>query len=237
MISFSSAYSTISSSGTASKMYVPVNKSSLIYSHFDHVSGVAAKKGQQGVSISKINILNTLIDNLSSIKSGKRPTVSATTDEQLDTLIENYQTQIKQAVEAMYNVTVTSVNTIVVAPRLKSRYTKSGVINGKVSAYKKAIVTLKEGEQIDKLLYGEKSTLCLGYSGLDEVAELIIKEDSSEKRNCLRFPFQSCKGARLSLHCAVPCLVSYQFPSVHRSSFPITSCMSCRHHRRIGKAD
>mgnify|MGYP006991638535 CR=1 FL=1 len=100
MISFSSAYSTISSSGTASKMYVPVNKSSLIYSHFDHVSGVAAKKGQQGVSISKINILNTLIDNLSSIKSGKRPTVSATTDEQLDTLIENYQTQIKQAVKA-----------------------------------------------------------------------------------------------------------------------------------------
>ena len=57
--------------------------------------------------------------------------------------------QIKQAVEAMYNVTVTSVNTIVVAPRLKSRYTKSGVINGKVSAYKKAIVTLKEGEKID----------------------------------------------------------------------------------------
>ncbi|NDV45713.1 50S ribosomal protein L23 [Paludibacter sp. 221] len=57
--------------------------------------------------------------------------------------------QIKQAVEAMYNVTVTDVNTLVVAPKTKSRYTKSGIINGKTSAYKKAIVTVKEGEQID----------------------------------------------------------------------------------------
>ena len=72
MVSFSSAYTSVSSTGTANKLYVPVNKSSLIYSHFDHVSGVAVKKGQQGVSISKIQILNTLIDNLSSIKSGKR---------------------------------------------------------------------------------------------------------------------------------------------------------------------
>jgi len=57
--------------------------------------------------------------------------------------------QIKQAVEAMYNVTVTDVNTSIVAPKRKSRYTKSGVVTGKTSAYKKAIVTVKAGEQID----------------------------------------------------------------------------------------
>ncbi len=57
--------------------------------------------------------------------------------------------QIKQAVEAMYNVTVTDVNTSIVAPKSKSRYTKSGIITGKTPAYKKAIVTVKEGEQID----------------------------------------------------------------------------------------
>jgi large subunit ribosomal protein L23 len=57
--------------------------------------------------------------------------------------------QIKQAVEATYNVTVTEVNTLIVAPKKKSRFTKSGVINGSASAYKKAIVTVKEGEQID----------------------------------------------------------------------------------------
>lgn len=100
MVSFSSAYTSVSSTGTANKLYVPVNKSSLIYSHFDHVSGVAVKKGQQGVSISKIKILNTLIDNLSSIKSGKRQTISAATEEQIDSLINNYQAQIKQAVKA-----------------------------------------------------------------------------------------------------------------------------------------
>ena len=57
--------------------------------------------------------------------------------------------EIKQAVEALYNVTVTDVNTIVVAPKKKRRFTKSGVISGSTPAYKKAIVTVKEGEQID----------------------------------------------------------------------------------------
>jgi large subunit ribosomal protein L23 len=57
--------------------------------------------------------------------------------------------EIKQAVEALYNVTVTDVNTMIAAPKKKSRFTKSGVIKGQTSAYKKAIVTLKEGEVID----------------------------------------------------------------------------------------
>ena len=49
----------------------------------------------------------------------------------------------------MYNVTVVDVNTINYAGKKKSRYTKSGIINGKQAAFKKAIVTLKEGETID----------------------------------------------------------------------------------------
>lgn len=57
--------------------------------------------------------------------------------------------EIKKAVEEMYNVTVVDVNTLIVAPKLKSRYTKSGVISGKSSAYKKAIVTVAAGETID----------------------------------------------------------------------------------------
>lgn len=57
--------------------------------------------------------------------------------------------EIKKAVETMYNVTVTSVNTMVVCPKTKTRYTKSGVVEGRAAAYKKAIVTLKKGEQID----------------------------------------------------------------------------------------
>ena len=57
--------------------------------------------------------------------------------------------EIEKAVEEMYGVTVESVNTMNYAGKKKSRYTKSGIINGKTSAFKKAIVTLKEGETID----------------------------------------------------------------------------------------
>lgn len=57
--------------------------------------------------------------------------------------------QIKEAVEKTYGVKVVKVNTLNYAGKNKSRFTKSGVISGKTSAYKKAIVTLKEGQVID----------------------------------------------------------------------------------------
>ncbi len=57
--------------------------------------------------------------------------------------------QIKAAVEEMYNVTVENVNTINYAGKVKTRYTKSGVQVGKTAAFKKAIVTLAEGDKID----------------------------------------------------------------------------------------
>jgi large subunit ribosomal protein L23 len=57
--------------------------------------------------------------------------------------------EIKKEVERMYNVEVVDVNTLIVAPKLKQRWTKSGLLRGKTNSYKKAIVTLKEGETID----------------------------------------------------------------------------------------
>jgi large subunit ribosomal protein L23 len=57
--------------------------------------------------------------------------------------------QIKQAVEKMYGVAVESVNTMQYGGKTKSRYTKSGIITGKTKSYKKAIVTLAEGDMID----------------------------------------------------------------------------------------
>lgn len=57
--------------------------------------------------------------------------------------------EIKQAVEVLYGVTVVSVNTSNCDGKKKSRYTKSGVINGTAPTYKKAIITLKEGDTID----------------------------------------------------------------------------------------
>jgi large subunit ribosomal protein L23 len=49
----------------------------------------------------------------------------------------------------MYNVTVSSINTMVYGGKVKRRYTKSGVITGKTKTFKKAIVTLEEGDAID----------------------------------------------------------------------------------------
>ncbi|MBR2368952.1 MAG: 50S ribosomal protein L23 [Paludibacteraceae bacterium] len=57
--------------------------------------------------------------------------------------------QIKKAVEATYNVTVEDVNTSIVRGKNKTRYTKSGIIKGATSDYKKAVVTLKDGDSID----------------------------------------------------------------------------------------
>ncbi|MBO4820240.1 MAG: 50S ribosomal protein L23 [Prevotella sp.] len=57
--------------------------------------------------------------------------------------------QIKEEVERLYNVTVVDVNTMLFAGKRSQRYTKAGMIKGQKSSFKKAIVTLKEGETID----------------------------------------------------------------------------------------
>lgn len=57
--------------------------------------------------------------------------------------------QIKGAVEALYGVTVLSVNTMTYGGKTKSRFTKTGMISGKTNSFKKAVVTLVEGDVID----------------------------------------------------------------------------------------
>jgi len=57
--------------------------------------------------------------------------------------------QIAQAVKELYNVTVTGVNTQNYRGKNKSRHTKGGMVKGSEAAFKKAIVTLKDGDTID----------------------------------------------------------------------------------------
>jgi len=59
------------------------------------------------------------------------------------------KSDVKKAVEELYGVDVESVNTMFYSGKNKSRFTKAGVISGRTSAYKKAIVTLAKGETID----------------------------------------------------------------------------------------
>jgi large subunit ribosomal protein L23 len=57
--------------------------------------------------------------------------------------------EIKKAVEDFYGVTVAEVNTMVMPGKNKTRFTKAGFISGRKPSYKKAVVTLAEGETID----------------------------------------------------------------------------------------
>ncbi|HML83575.1 MAG: 50S ribosomal protein L23 [Sphingobacteriia bacterium] len=57
--------------------------------------------------------------------------------------------EIKAAIKAVYGVEAIAVNTVNYLGKSKSRYTKAGYINGRMQSYKKAIVTLAEGETID----------------------------------------------------------------------------------------
>jgi large subunit ribosomal protein L23 len=57
--------------------------------------------------------------------------------------------QIKAAIEKMYGVNILAINTMVVNGKMKSRNTKGGLVSGRSPKYKKAIVTLKDGETID----------------------------------------------------------------------------------------
>jgi large subunit ribosomal protein L23 len=57
--------------------------------------------------------------------------------------------EIKAAVEKMYGVNVEKISTLSVMGKLKTRFTKAGVLAGRKPNYKKAIVTLAQGEVID----------------------------------------------------------------------------------------
>ena len=57
--------------------------------------------------------------------------------------------QIKKAIEELYGVDVVSVNTMTYRGKTKSRFTKTGIISGKTASFKKAIITVAEGETID----------------------------------------------------------------------------------------
>ncbi len=57
--------------------------------------------------------------------------------------------EIKKEIQKIYNVNVVDVNTMKYAGKRQSRWTKTGLVKGQKPAYKKAVVTLKEGETID----------------------------------------------------------------------------------------
>lgn len=96
------AFTNSTQNSAMGKLYVPVSKSALLYSHFDHVSGVAVKNGQSGISISKIRILNSLIERMAAIKNEPKMSITDISDERADALIKNYQKQLQTALQNPY---------------------------------------------------------------------------------------------------------------------------------------
>ena len=88
-------------SGSGNKLYVPVQPSSVIYAQFDHISGFAARANQKSVPVSKIQILNTLINQLLSTKNTPKAALpqNGMSEQQMDTLIKDYQQQIQMSVQ------------------------------------------------------------------------------------------------------------------------------------------
>jgi large subunit ribosomal protein L23 len=57
--------------------------------------------------------------------------------------------QIKEAIEKAYGVTVTKVSTMIFAPKVKMKYTKTGMQVGKTNKMKKAVIHIAEGQELD----------------------------------------------------------------------------------------
>jgi hypothetical protein len=77
-----------------------VAPSAYIYSHFRHVSGVPAPEGVQGVAVSKLKILDTLIEQLVRLKKQPEPSygpAGQTSGDRIDAMIEQYENQLRAA--------------------------------------------------------------------------------------------------------------------------------------------
>ena len=102
----------ISAGGRA---FVPVKASQVLYSHFKYVSGFAQAQGQSGMSIDKLRILNSIIDQLVSMKTNEAQKAKLTesaaaqleseiSENQIDGLLDYYHNQIKNTMIQTENI-------------------------------------------------------------------------------------------------------------------------------------
>jgi hypothetical protein len=97
------------------KTYVPVPRSQVLYSHFKYVSGFAETKGQTGVSINKLQILNTIIDQLVNMKTNELQKAELSesaeakmhgemSETNIDNLLAYYHNEIKNTIAQTKNI-------------------------------------------------------------------------------------------------------------------------------------
>ena len=93
------SYNFMSIASAGNRTFVPVSPNQFVYSQFQYVAGYPAPAGTEGVSVDKLKILNTLIEQLVNMKQknimpklAEQGTIS---NDQIDALIKQYQEQIK----------------------------------------------------------------------------------------------------------------------------------------------
>jgi len=91
------SYAAMASISAGGRAYLPVDTKQVVYSHFQYVSGVPRNEDQNGVSIGKLKILNTLIDQLMRMRENERDNkllVNGADEKTLDMLIEYVNNKI-----------------------------------------------------------------------------------------------------------------------------------------------
>jgi len=86
---------------TGGSLAVPVKQSALIYAHFDHVHGIAASNGAKGVSVNRLRILNSLIEQLKDMRQSalSQASTESLSSEEQDALIDKYSQQVKETIQ------------------------------------------------------------------------------------------------------------------------------------------
>jgi len=85
------------------RLSLPVSPGLVIYSQLRHISGTPAPEGTQGVSISRLRILDTMIEQLSQMRNRPSPdfgSLEETDEQRINALIEQQHNQIRAAQNA-----------------------------------------------------------------------------------------------------------------------------------------
>jgi hypothetical protein len=110
-------YNQLSSSNQNNKIGLPVASNAVLYSYYKHVHGYSSSDNSQTVPISKIRILNNLIESLSNIKRDSSIKNSITSTEKMSSeatsrLIDTYAKELHRTVLASntgFNATETGM--------------------------------------------------------------------------------------------------------------------------------
>jgi hypothetical protein len=92
----------VNSSGAGGKLFIPMQPSLAVHAQFNHVSGIPSPTAQ-GVSVSKVKILDTLIDQLITLKNKPETGQQSLDTGNIDVLINQMQDKLSLALSQAKN--------------------------------------------------------------------------------------------------------------------------------------